>query len=88
MEISHTGTSVSFKPGIIKGGVIGHECDLMKPIGYYLDPLLALAPFSKFAFKLTLTGITTSMENGTEPSVLILVALISRLTFFAQQPFR
>ena len=69
IEINHTGTAIKFKPGIIKGGEVEHDCDLSKSIGFYLEPLIAIAPFSKFAFKLTLTGITTQINKESGPSV-------------------
>lgn len=72
VEINYTGTGVVFKPGILKGGVVEHDCDLTKPIGYYLLPLVYVAPFSKLAFKLTLLGITTCQDGGKECSVDIL----------------
>ncbi|CAG8486458.1 2357_t:CDS:2 [Paraglomus occultum] len=58
IEISYTGTSVLYKPGIITGGKVFHECHVTRGIGYYLEPMIALAPFSKNPFNLTLTGIT------------------------------
>lgn len=63
LEINYTGTSFFLKPGIIKGGIIEHNCDLLQPIGYYLEYLIFIAPFSKNAFKLTLKGITTSSHK-------------------------
>ena len=67
VEINHTGTSFSFRPGILKGGEVEHTCHLSRTIGYYLEPLIPIAPFSKLAFKLTLTGITTKLAS--DPSV-------------------
>ena len=70
VEINHTGTSFSFRPGILKGGQIEHSCHISKGVGYYLEPLVPIAPFSKFALKLTLTGITTKV--CLDPSVDVL----------------
>ncbi len=60
IQISHTGTSLVYKPGVIIGGVVHHECPNSRAIGYFLEPLIALAPFSKLPFSLTLTGVTNN----------------------------
>jgi RNA 3'-terminal phosphate cyclase-like protein len=57
------GTSVLLKPGIISGGPVTHECPLSRSIGYYLEPILLLAPFAKQPLSLTLRGITTNDED-------------------------
>ncbi|GLB34856.1 putative RNA 3'-terminal phosphate cyclase (RTC), insert domain [Lyophyllum shimeji] len=62
IEISVTGTAILLKPGIISGGPLTHDCPLSRSIGYYLEPLVMLAPFSKTPFQITLRGITTD-EN-------------------------
>ncbi|CAO3692509.1 unnamed protein product [Umbelopsis ramanniana] len=59
VEISYTGTSVVYKPGIIIGGRIEHDCGIARSIGYFLEPLVALTPFSKAPTVLVLQGITT-----------------------------
>lgn len=58
IEINYSGTSVLFKPGIITGGKISHDCGTARAIGYFLEPMIALAPFSKDPFNLTFFGIT------------------------------
>ena len=60
IEIGYTGTSIIYRPGTIVGGKISHDCGLTRAIGYFLEPVIALAPFSKNPFALTLTGITNS----------------------------
>ncbi|KAF9227655.1 18S rRNA biogenesis protein [Gyrodon lividus] len=59
IEISVTGTTILLKPGIILGGPVTHDCPLSRSVGYFLEPLVMLAPFSKKPFQLTLRGITT-----------------------------
>ncbi|KAG1735837.1 18S rRNA biogenesis protein [Suillus occidentalis] len=59
IEISVTGTAVLLKPGVVSGGPITHDCPLSRSIGYFLEPLIMIAPFSKKPFQLTLRGITT-----------------------------
>ena len=48
-----------YKPGIIIGGRIEHDCGIARSIGYFLEPLVALTPFSKAPTVLVLQGITT-----------------------------
>ncbi|KAF8844489.1 18S rRNA biogenesis protein [Paxillus ammoniavirescens] len=59
IEISVTGTTILLIPGIISGGPVSHDCPLSRSVGYFLEPLIMLAPFSKKPFQLTLRGITT-----------------------------
>ncbi|KAI9276288.1 RNA 3'-terminal phosphate cyclase [Sporodiniella umbellata] len=66
IEISYTGTSVLYRPGAVEGGRIQHDCGTERSISYYLEPMVALAPFSKKPFVLTLEGITT---DHVDPSV-------------------
>lgn len=66
LEISYTGTSLLFHPGTISGGSVIHNCDLGRSIGWYLEPLLAIAPFGKKELNLTLRGLTT---DGRDASV-------------------
>lgn len=63
MEISYTGTTVLIKPGVIAGGTITHECPLSRSIGYFLEPIIMLAPFAKKPLNLTLKGITTDAHD-------------------------
>ena len=37
IEINHTGTMVTYHPGIISGGTIRHECPNSRGIGYFLE---------------------------------------------------
>lgn len=58
IEISYTGTTVVYRPGIIIGGQVTHTCGGDRPVGYYLEPMLYLAPFSKNKFSLVFKGLT------------------------------
>ncbi|KAK9469592.1 RNA 3'-terminal phosphate cyclase/enolpyruvate transferase [Lipomyces arxii] len=60
IEISYTGTTVLYKPGLIVNGTITHNCPLSRAIGYFLEPVALLAPFGKAALNLTLKGITSN----------------------------
>lgn len=58
-----TGTAILLKPGVISGGPVTHDCPLSRSIGYFLEPLIMLAPFAKKPFQLTLRGITTDESD-------------------------
>ncbi|KND04309.1 18S rRNA biogenesis protein RCL1 [Spizellomyces punctatus DAOM BR117] len=58
IEISYTGTTVVYRPGVIIGGKVHHDCPPSRAIGYFLEPMIALGPFGKYPLQLTLTGIT------------------------------
>ncbi|KAG8733354.1 hypothetical protein FRC10_000291 [Ceratobasidium sp. 414] len=63
IEISYTGTSVLVKPGIIGGGPVTHDCPLSRSIGYFLEPIVAIAPFGKKPLQLTLKGVTSDERD-------------------------
>ncbi|KZV72938.1 18S rRNA biogenesis protein [Peniophora sp. CONT] len=63
IEISLTGTAILVKPGIISGGTVIHDCPLSRSIGYFLEPVVMLAPFAKKSLNLTLRGITTDEKD-------------------------
>ncbi|KAG9287342.1 hypothetical protein G9A89_023713 [Geosiphon pyriformis] len=69
IEISYTGTTIVYKPGIITGGKVFHDCDTSRSIGYYLEPMVAIAPFAKTPFDLTLTGITNDNTDITVDTI-------------------
>ena len=48
------------------GGKVTHVCPPSKAIGYFLEPITCLAPFSKKPLMLTLQGVT---NNDVDPSV-------------------
>ncbi|KAJ8519470.1 hypothetical protein ONZ45_g3595 [Pleurotus djamor] len=80
IEISVTGTALLLKPGIISGGPLTHECPLSRSVGYFLEPIIMLAPFAKRPFQLTLRGITTDEHD-------LSVDLIRTVTLPTLQPF-
>lgn len=65
VEINYTGTAVTYKPGTITGGHVEFDCGLQRSISYFLEGMIMLAPFSKLAFKLTLTGLTCDSIDAT-----------------------
>lgn len=40
-----------------------HECPASRSVGYFLEPVLMLAPFAKKPLNLTLTGVTTDDKD-------------------------
>lgn len=64
IEISFTGTTVIYRPGIIIGGSHTHNCPNSKPVGYFVEPLLYIAPFSKKKFSIIFRGITASHSDA------------------------
>jgi len=63
VEINNTGTQLRFKPGILLGGSIEHDCPLSRNVGWYIEGILPLAPFGKEALEITLTGITDGTSH-------------------------
>lgn len=64
IEISYTGTTVIYRPGIIVGGSVTHNCPNGKPVGYFVEPMLYLAPFSKKKFSIIFRGCTASHDDA------------------------
>lgn len=74
IEINASGTQLLFKPGVLLGGTIHHECPVettanggivnlegiknARSIGWFIEGILPLAPFGKEPLQLHLTGIT------------------------------
>jgi RNA 3'-terminal phosphate cyclase-like protein len=58
IEINETGTTLKFKPGILVGGKITHDCGKSRSIGWFIEGIIPLAMFCKTPLQLTLTGIT------------------------------
>lgn len=73
MILMYKGTAILLKPGIISGGPITHECPLSRSVGYFIEPIIMLAPFAKKPLQLTIRGITTdehdlSVSTSSSPS--------------------
>lgn len=73
IDISFTGTTVKFTPGLLLGGKLQHNCNILRSIGYYLEPLLILAPFCKKPLQITLKGITNSNDDPTVSRYILLI---------------
>ncbi|XP_077982043.1 RNA 3'-terminal phosphate cyclase-like protein, partial [Glandiceps talaboti] len=66
IEVNEAGTCVLYQPGLLAGGNIEHECNIQRSIGYYLEALVCLAPFTKKPIKAILRGVT---NDKIDPSV-------------------
>uniref|UniRef100_A0A1I7S966 RNA 3'-terminal phosphate cyclase-like protein n=2 Tax=Bursaphelenchus xylophilus TaxID=6326 RepID=A0A1I7S966_BURXY len=56
--INKTGTQVRFEPGMLNGGSVEFDCGNTRPISYFLEALLYIAPFCGQAINAKLTGVT------------------------------
>jgi len=75
VEINATGTQLRFRPGILTGGEISHECPNSRSVGWFFEGIICLAPFGKEDFRLSLSGVTDGMSNS-DPSPDYLAASI------------
>jgi RNA 3'-terminal phosphate cyclase-like protein len=75
VRISSDGTVLEYVPGFINNGAaLRHDCAVTRGVGYYLEPLLLLAPFGKQPLAITLTGVTNN-ELDVSPDSLRTVTL-------------
>ncbi len=58
LEINETGSAMKYKPGILLGGKISHDCGAARSIGWFIEGILPLVFFCKIPVELALTGIT------------------------------
>jgi len=65
IQVGETGTTLTYSPGLLTGGKIEHDCSHERGIGYFLEPLIAIAPFCKNPLNVVLKGIT---NNEIDPS--------------------
>lgn len=63
IEISYTGTSVIYKPGLVTGGTHSFNCPLSRGVGYFIEPLLLLGAFGKKPLTVTFNGITSPVDE-------------------------
>ena len=45
-------------PGLLLGGKCEFDCQLQRSMGYYLQVLMCLAPFTKQPLEIMLNGVT------------------------------
>ncbi|GMM39058.1 rRNA-processing endoribonuclease [Saccharomycopsis crataegensis] len=63
IEISYTGTTVIYKPGLLIGGQLTFNCNPSRAIGYYIEYILLLAPFAKNKFSIVFKGIDSDSHE-------------------------
>ncbi|KAH3672357.1 hypothetical protein WICMUC_004329 [Wickerhamomyces mucosus] len=63
IEISYTGTTLIYYPGLITGGTFTHNCPPSKSVGYFIELVLYIAPFAKKKINATFKGLTSSHED-------------------------
>ncbi|KAL7549785.1 hypothetical protein ACHAWF_015641 [Thalassiosira exigua] len=66
IEINATGTQLRFKPGVLLGGEVEHDCpagDNGRSVGWFLEGIFPLAAFGKEPLDLTLRGITDGTSD-------------------------
>jgi len=69
IEINATGTQLRFKPGVLLGGDVEHDCPVggesgeVRSVGWYLEGIFPLAAFGKEPLELTLTGVTDGTSD-------------------------
>ncbi|XP_012270514.1 RNA 3'-terminal phosphate cyclase-like protein [Orussus abietinus] len=66
IHINATGTDLHYIPGLLVGDSVEHECSTQRGISYYLEAVMALAPFCKKPVEITLKGVT---NNTLDPSI-------------------
>lgn len=64
IAINETGTELRYRPGILVGGAgLVHDCGKARGVGYFVEPLLALAPFAKRDLQITFRGLTNHAHD-------------------------
>lgn len=78
---------LQFTPGTILGGQLTHACHLDRSISYYLELVLALAPFCKTPIQATLNGITNDQIDPTVDALrLSALPVLKRFLGDVEQP--
>eukprot|EP00177_Eucheuma_denticulatum_P006266 GFKZ01011429.1.p1 GENE.GFKZ01011429.1~~GFKZ01011429.1.p1 ORF type:complete len:392 (+),score=58.74 GFKZ01011429.1:117-1292(+) len=81
IHINETGTSLFYKPGLLLGGSLSHDCHPSRPVTYYLQPLLLLAPFCKQPLSISLRGPTHGPSDPSADTLMsVSIPLLRRLT--------
>ena len=79
IEINETGTSFRYKPGILLGGDITHECTLSRSVGWFIEGILPLAPMCKTPLQLELSGVTNdSCDMSVDTISLVTLPLLRK----------
>lgn len=68
VEINETGTTLRYRPGVLVGGSVEHECAASRGVGYSLEALLLLGLFGRKPLRATLHGVTCGGLDGSVDS--------------------
>ncbi len=61
-----------YNPGFIIGGNhLEHDCHPSRSIGYYLEALVALAPFAKTPLRINLRGVVNDDQDTSVSAYII-----------------
>ena len=63
IDINETGTKLRFKPGILTGGRLQHNCGTSRSMGWYIEGILPLAIFCKEMVQMSLQGVTNDQTD-------------------------
>lgn len=58
MDINETGTMVKFTPGVLGGGAVEVDCGTERGVGYFIEGVLPMLPFTKEPVVATFSGVT------------------------------
>jgi len=64
VEINETGTTLRYRPGVLVGGAVEHECPASRGVGYFVEALLLLGLFGRKPLRATLRGVTCGGLDG------------------------
>ncbi len=78
-----------YKPGILTGGKINHDCGTSRSIGWFVEGILPLLLFCKQPTTLTLTGITNdSLDMSVDTLFHVTFPLLKRFGVEGEILFR
>lgn len=69
IEINETGTRILFRPGLLSGGSFELDCGTGRPISYYLETVIYLAPFAKKPVSAKLFGVSNIRDDISVDSI-------------------
>lgn len=82
IDINATGTAVAYRPGVLCGGAVAHDCSgCARGCGYFVEGVACLAPFCKEPLALTLTNCVTN-DNADASADLLRAVLLPNLARF------
>jgi len=81
VEINETGTSLYYRPGILVGGHVTHDCGTSRSINYYVEALVVLGLFGKKPVRAVLRGVTNdNLDMNYDSWKSCAIPLLKRMT--------